>query len=180
MIASASVYDQLAALVAYPSVGYVERLRDCWVSLGAEHPRAAEALQPFIDYAARLELPEIEEAFTRTFDINPVCCLEVGWQLFGEEYARGAFLVKMRGLLREQGLSESAELPDHLVHILPLLGRLEPGAADALAATAVIPALDKMLAGFAGKDDPYEHVLRAIRAVLAARHAVSSGGDADA
>ena len=35
------------------------------------------------------ELWQIEETFTRTFDVNPACALEVGWHLFGEEYARG-------------------------------------------------------------------------------------------
>jgi len=31
-----------------------------------------------------------------TFDINPACALEVGWHLFGEDYMRGQFLVRMR------------------------------------------------------------------------------------
>ena len=64
---------------------------------------------------------ELEELYTRTFDINPVCSLEVGWHLFGEDYNRGAFLVRMRGLLREHGIEEGAELPDHLESVLRVL-----------------------------------------------------------
>ncbi len=44
--------------------------------------------------------PSCEELYTRTFDLNPVCALEIGWHLFGEDYERGAFLVRMRDQLR--------------------------------------------------------------------------------
>lgn len=177
MIATATVLDHLAALITYPGEKYLERLRDSWVALAREYPAAAETLQPFIEYSAKLDVAELEEAYTRTFDINPVCCLEVGWQLFGEEYERGAFLVKMRQALRENGLSESTELPDHLCHILPLLGRLDTAGAGPLVTACVLPAIDKMIAGFTDAKNPFECVLKTIRSVLRERYAATSGGN---
>ena len=47
-------------------------------------------------------------------DINPECTLEVGWQLYGEDYNRGAFLVRMRAWMRSVGVEERGELPADL------------------------------------------------------------------
>lgn len=179
MIATVTTYDLLASLVAYPQVGYASRLEECARKLAEEHPQAGTFLQPFLEHARGLTVEDLEELYTRTFDINPVCCLEVGWQLFGEEYERGSFLVKMRKMLREANLAESTELPDHLVHVLALLGQLDRDGADELAASAVLPALKKMLDGLAGKDNPYENVLKAIESVLWERHARPSEGESD-
>ena len=113
---------------------------------------------------------ELEELYTLTFDINPLCCLEVGWQLFGEEYERGAFLVEMRQLLRDCGVPESTELPDHLEHALAVLERLSQQSAGELAGKSVLPALKKMIGGLAGKENPFENVLQAIESVLQERY----------
>ena len=59
-------------------------------------PAAVESLEAATrDHHRRPGRPEqIQELYTRTFDINPVCTLEIGWHIFGEDYARGALLVK--------------------------------------------------------------------------------------
>lgn len=177
MVGTGNALAHLAALITYPDDGYLERLRDCGVTLSRENPAASGTLQPFVEYSTKLDAPGLEEFYTRTFDINPVCCLEVGWQLYGEEYERGSFMVKMRKALRETGLRESTELPDHLCHVLPLLDRLDPVDAAGLANACVLPALDKMIAGFAGKDNPFECVLKTIRSVTQDRYSAISGGN---
>ena len=75
-------------------------------------------------YSEPRDLHELEETYARTFDINPACALEVGWHLFGEEYARGLFLVRLRGEMREHGVEESSELPDHITHVLALIAAM--------------------------------------------------------
>jgi nitrate reductase delta subunit len=176
MIGTLTIYDLLATLAEYPTHGFYDRTSECVRELGACHPEGAAILQPFAEHVRELSLEEQEELFTRTFDINPVCCLEIGWQLFGEDYARGSFLVKMRRSLRAHELPESSELPDHLTHVLALVGRLDNGEANDLAAKCVLPAVKKMLDGMSGKDNPYENVLKAIQYVLAERHAKPEGG----
>lgn len=176
MVGTISLYDLLATLTAYPAAGYAESVAECVWELDACHPAAAAALRPFAEYVGTLSLEEQEELFTRTFDINPVCCLEIGWLLYGEDYERGAFLVKMRQSLRDNELPESSELPDHMMHVLALLGRLSNGEADELANRYVLPAIGKMLEGMAGKDNHYESVLKAIQIVLTERHAKAEGG----
>ena len=80
--------------------------------------------------------PSRQELYVQTFEFNPACTLELGWHLFGENYERGEFLVRMRDLLRRHGIAESTELPDHLTHVLALVGRLDHEEAAELAAKA--------------------------------------------
>ena len=101
-----------------------------------------------------------------TFDLNPVCSLELGWHLFGENYDRGLLLVKMRTLLRRYGIAEQGELPDHLAYALRLIARMSDEEGAEFAAAIVLPALGKMLDPFKDKKNPYEHVLQAIKTEL--------------
>ena len=88
--------------------------------------------------------PEGQELYVQTFEFQPGATLEIGWHLFGENYERGEFLVRMREQLRRHGIVESSELPDHLCHILPLLDRLDSLEAADLVGQYVLPALAKI------------------------------------
>lgn len=181
VIEATKVHELLAELVKYPEVGYRERVVECRYALAEAHPAVSPLLDDFVRATAPLSIEDMQELFTRTFDLNPVCSLEIGWHLFGENYDRGALLVKMRQELRRYGLTESAELPDHLTHVLALLGHIEPERAQDFAATCVLPAVDKMLAAFDGKAEgkesipaealnpnrtPYRNVMQVIGAVV--------------
>lgn len=165
-----ALYDHLARLVVYPGPGFERDLVAARTALEAEHEGAARLLAQFIEAAQPRSMAELEEQFTRTFDVNPLVTLEVGWHMFGEQYERGAFLVYMRDQLRRVGLPESTELPDHLTHMLRLIGRVDDEGAGMLTREAVRPGLDKMLSGLADTDNPYRWVLEAIREVCTTRH----------
>jgi nitrate reductase delta subunit len=111
---------------------------------------------------------DLQELFTRTFDLNPVCALEVGWHLFGEEYERGAFLVRMRQALRAHGIAEGGELPDHLASMLLLVTKLDADDSDVLVANALVPAVVKMLEPLEKSESPFLPLVKAIRRMLAA------------
>ncbi len=165
--------DSLSRLLSYPDEGYFELVKAS-VQLAAEVDlESANRLAHFGEQLSGSTAEELQELYVRTFDLNPICALEVGWQLFGDNYDRGDFLVRMKDELRRYGVVQSAELPDHLCHVLPLLGRMERDRARELSATSVVPAVKKMLAGLEGKQSPYERVLRAVVGLLEARHAAS-------
>ena len=153
------LYDLLAQLLSYPSAGYPLAVRAAQRLLAQEFPGHAGQLDHFAAYVQDASLEELEEAFTRTFDLNPVCCLEVGWHLYGEDYNRGSFMVQMRQQIRAHGLSESIELPDHLANLLPMLGRMQPEEAGPLCAASILPALVKMQEGLESKSSPFKEVL---------------------
>jgi nitrate reductase delta subunit len=178
------VYDMFGRLLAYPGEGFAlrvlqeqERLAEfVRTSPHGEHSKCvvAESIAAFLAQAGALEPGEMEELYTRTFDINPVASLELGWHLYGEQYERGAFMVKMRQMLHAHFIMEEVELPDHLTHILQLLGRLEKEEADRFALTYVVPALDKIQAGFAEVENPYKHLLEALSFFVRRKHGAKS------
>jgi nitrate reductase molybdenum cofactor assembly chaperone len=175
MVQLTELYDLLGSLVAYPDEDYHKKVHHCIELLQEEHPGKVEGIGPFVSEVEKMGVTDLEEYYTRTFDINPVSALEIGWHIYGQQYERGAFLVKMRGLSRTLGVKESVELPDHLTHVLTLLGRMEQEDADMFVEKYLLPGLKKMIAGFAGKNNFYENVLKTIRDVLADRHIKEKG-----
>lgn len=156
------VFEALGKLLHYPHDEYQADAERCRALLATREPEAGSLIGAFCEAIRPLPLERLQELFTQTFDLNPVCSLEAGWQLYGEEYARGSFLVAMRGLLRDYGIEESCELPDHLTHLLPLLDRLEPDERQEFIERHLSPALSKMLAAFENKATPFRNVLAAV------------------
>jgi len=156
----------LAEFLLYPDPSSVERLASRVEEVSQLNRAVSERLREFVSFARSRSLTELQELFTRTFDLNPVCSLEVGWGLFGEDYRRGRFLAFVRGQLRENGIAESCELPDHLTHLLPLLARLQPEHARRLGREYVGPAVRKMVVTLETERSPFLPVLLSIESVL--------------
>ena len=167
MRVSTAALDALSKLLVYPTDSLSRDAGDAEALLARELPEAAAELVPFVSFAATHELGECEEVYVRTFDVNPQRALEVGWQVFGEQYARGAFLVRIRELLRQCGVPESTELPDHMTHVLRVLPRIDDAQAATLVESAVAPALRRILGDLAKQEDrTYASVLRAVCVTL--------------
>lgn len=167
--------DLLADLLRYPRPGHEAAILACRDAVAEAYPRAGEGIARFARAVDGLRLEELQELYTRSFDLDPVAALEVGWHLYGESYDRGRFLVRMRELLDEVGVEETTELPDHLISVLPVLARLEPESGAELARSSALPAVARMLDGLAGNENPYEDVLRAVADVLEDRFPPSRG-----
>jgi nitrate reductase delta subunit len=158
-----AIYDAFAGLLTYPEVDYPQRIE---ASLRLAPTECREDLKQFSKLVRELATDQVQELFTRTFDLNPVCSLELGWHLFGENYERGLLLVRMREELRRYRLGESTELPDHLTHVLRLVAQMEHERTSDFVGACVLPALKKMLQAMRGKDNPFEYVLVAAQNLL--------------
>lgn len=156
------LYDALARLLDYPTGPPAPETAA--VCRRAPEPVRAE-LEAFLGEAAALPTEALQERYIQAFDLNPDCCLDIGWHLFGEEYARGEFLVHLKGEQRRYGLAESSELPDHLTRVLPLVARMDPGEAARFSRRYLMPALEKIIAA-AGAAPPYDRLLRALRLLI--------------
>lgn len=168
-MADAKEFGLLARLLHYPEEGYSEEARECRDFFTAKDPEVGVLLEDFVERVRSLSLEELQALYTSTFDLTPLCSLEVGWHLFGENYERGEFLVKMRGELRRYGVTESTELPDHLTHALELLACMQVDEAASFATACLIPAMDKMRGEMMGKSNPFESVLLALDHLLTRR-----------
>jgi len=188
---SKKIFDSLSKLIRYPSEDYHKLLNEFKINLlnlKSEND-AEQAFRLFEDtiekinenfelfYSSVINLcrEELEELYTQTFDINPVSSLEIGWHLFGETYERGSFLVKMRETLRELAVEESADLPDHITHVLLALGRMEKEEQTEFSEMFIVPALNKILDTFEGKNNPYENLLKIISMLIKVNHTSELG-----
>ncbi len=136
-----AIWDQLGNLFRYPDATYAERLHQCRQALETCCPEAAAGLLEAEEALAGKSVSELEELYTRTFDLNPTCSLEIGWHLYGEQYERGRFLVRCRDLLCELGIGEEGELPDHLSSLVSAQGHLSQDLAPSFSARFLLPAL---------------------------------------
>ena len=156
----------LSKLLTYPDSQTVEAAEVLYIILQGELPEAAKCMSEFGAFLEQNEHWQIEEAFANTFDLNPECALEVGWHLFGEEYSRGLFLVRMREELRKYGLDESVELPDHITHVLELIGAMPEDEATKFVTSCVLPSIKKLYQIFENNESPYRNVISCLALVL--------------
>lgn len=160
----------LAAVFEYPTGDLWDRVDHCVDRVAAIDPDAAEPLRTFREALRGRSLHELEELYIQTFDMDPASCLDLGWQLFGEDYNRGLFLARLRREMDAAGVEENpGELPDHLTQVLRLLQRMEPAAADDFVLSCALPALEKIV-GAMPESRLHRPALVAVIRLLSHRH----------
>ncbi len=96
------LYDAWASCLAYPDDPGADCAREGMAHLLAEHVTGSDQLDLLGVLLAEPVVGTREEVYTRTFDGSDRRALEIGWHLHGENYARGALLVRLRKLLMER------------------------------------------------------------------------------
>lgn len=177
-MADKEFFDLLGLLLNYPSEEYGVSCEACARLATEIDPVAASYLGKFTEALRGWSTEQIQELFVQTFDLNPICALEIGWHLFGDKYERGEFLVRMRREMDRYGVEQSVELPDHISHVLSVFGRMEEARAQEFAAALLFPAMEKMRAALAAKASPYRHLFRAAVLGLETRCPRVAGGEA--
>jgi nitrate reductase delta subunit len=129
------------------------------------YPPVLDALARFGRGIAEMPLTDLQECYSEVFDFGTACTLDVGWHLFGETRDRGLFLSALVEDLARAGVARSTELPDHLTHVLALVGREEPGHAETLA-SLVEPAVEAIRRALAERGSVYAPLLDAVQAAL--------------
>lgn len=142
-------YDVLAALVGYPGPGLETDLAEAVALHAADYPRAARQLGAFQAWLPGGDLVAQRELHTRTFDVQAITSLDIGYTLFGEDYKRGALLANLSREHAEAGIDCGGELGDHLGNVLRLLPKLaDPVLRQELVRVLVAPALQQMIREF--------------------------------
>jgi nitrate reductase molybdenum cofactor assembly chaperone len=118
-------YQKLAALFSYPDDAYAAAVQETQKFLDETCSEASDELREFTEFVSRATLDEIEELYTRSFDVQAITTLDVGYVLFGDDYKRGELLAKLSGEYRTYGVDCGTELQDHLPNLLKLLDEME-------------------------------------------------------
>lgn len=163
MTATPDLVRALADLLAYPGPGLSARAADCAAALAEDHPTAAARLSRFALLALSSGAGDLEEAYTRAFDLAPLCSPYVGDQLFGATGERSLLLAGLRELAIDAGVAPGGELPDHVSEMLRLVAAPIPtDVRDDLVRDGLAPALEKMLAALEEARHPWADVLAAV------------------
>ncbi len=171
-------YRLFADLLSCPTASLPARTREGAFLLESADGDAADLVHRFGDFLEETPPGRLEEIYTGTFDLQPVCCPYVGYHLFGEHYRRGIFMARLREHYRDHSFPAGKELPDHIVVLLRYLagGRDEETDRD-LVTECLLPAAEKMVKEFADGTNPYRRILVALVRVL--RREAGSGANAD-
>jgi nitrate reductase assembly molybdenum cofactor insertion protein NarJ len=142
-------YQQLSKLFDYPDINYQHEVAEVQNLLEANFKDAGKILSPFTSFVEKATLHTLEELFTRSFEVQAVTTLDLGYLLFGDDYKRAELLVNLNREHNEANNDCGIELPDHLpnvLRLLPLLSDLEMR--QELVDLVIAPALMKILDDF--------------------------------
>lgn len=142
-------YALLADLFDYPDEGYLGRVMRVHEYLEARCPPAARAVEAFVELAPRGNVLALQELYTRSFDVQAITTLDIGYVLFGEDYKRGELLSNLMREHREAGNDCGTELADHLPNVLRLLSKLrDEELLVEFVQEILVPALRQMIGEF--------------------------------
>lgn len=142
-------YNLISALFRYPKDGYKENVTECMNFLQNHNSVAFTEMLHFADFIKKEPLNIIEEVFNKTFHIQAICYLDLGYVLFGEDYKRGEFLVNMKQEQRKVENDCGEELPDNLSNVLTLMSLTKDEEfVNEFFVRIMIPAIKKMLGEF--------------------------------
>ena len=143
-------YHQLARLFEYPDADFPQKVGQIRELLDGTYPDAVVELDQFIKRLPADDLLTMQELFTRSFDVQAIATLDIGYVLFGDDYKRGELLANLNKEHREAGNDCGSELADHLPNILRLMSVLrDDELVRDLAYAIVAPALLEMIGEFA-------------------------------
>jgi len=112
-------------------------------------PEIGKILEPFTKVIKNATLYELEDLYLRTFEVQSITTLDIGYTIFGDDYKRGELLVNLNKEHKKYGIDCGNELADNLSNVLKLIEVLDdPDLLDDLVNKIMAPALNKMIKGF--------------------------------
>jgi nitrate reductase assembly molybdenum cofactor insertion protein NarJ len=149
MMTDRNHYRLLATLFEYPDAQFPHRVSQIRAGLDGKYEQAMVSIDKFLEYLPAHDVLAMQELFTRSFDVQAIATLDLGYVLFGDDYKRGELLAN---LSREHTQAQNdcgTELADHLPNLLRLISRLEDEELlEDLAYSIVAPALLEMIGEF--------------------------------
>jgi nitrate reductase delta subunit len=164
-VCARAVFIRFAELLAYPECDFDSKIHCCREEFVKSHDASNDFLE-FTLLACEFSTEELEEIYTRTFEITPSCVPYVSIHLFGEEnFKRGEFMARLKQRYDELGFDIGNELPDHLIVLLRFISVAEHDEIRDLLKFCVLTPLQKMIASL-DEANPYRYLLLALKAAF--------------
>ncbi len=150
-------YKQFADLFRYPDNMLLPKTKAVYESVQKQMPDYADKINDFVTAIEALTVKEQQEYFLKTFDVQAICYLDLGYVMFGEDYKRAQLLVNLQNEHKVAGVDCGNELADHLPNVLTLLAQTSSNSfAEELGFIITIPAVRFMLTKFKNIDNYYK------------------------
>jgi len=142
-------YKEIADMFRYPDEHFANYSSAFLKMMLDEMPEKLGEMQQLVDKHTQLSIQDQQEYYLKTFDVQAVCYLEVGYVLFGEDYKRAQLLVNLQNEHKKAEVDCGSELGDHLPNVLTLLSKVsDPEFAEELGFIITSPAVRFMLTKF--------------------------------
>jgi len=142
-------YMLLADLFRYPNGGFPQKVTDIQKFVHNNYPQASEDIDAFAELLPAHDLNKMEELYIRSFDVQSITTLDIGYVLFGDDYKRGELLSNLNREHTKADIDCGSELGDHLPNLLRLISKLDDEELIIeMIEELLVPALKKMISEF--------------------------------
>ncbi|MCF8368051.1 MAG: nitrate reductase molybdenum cofactor assembly chaperone [Bacteroidales bacterium] len=153
-------YKILAEIFRYPDENSGMKMKDFQSLVLEQIPEQAKKVKHLLETFKAMNLLKQQEYYLKTFDVQAVCYLDLGYVLFGEDYKRAQLLVNLQNEHKVAGVDCGSELGDHLPNVLMLLSKTtDPDFAEELGFIITTPAVRFMLTKFKDVNNTYKDML---------------------
>ncbi len=138
-------YESISKIFDYPDENYHDNVIKAINSISNKYPDAVKELKNFLELLPA-KTSDLQEIFMKSFEVQAITSLDVGYVLFGDDYRRGAVLAKLSEEHTKTDNNCGQELVDCLPNLLRLLPKIkENDTAKELVTMLIVPAVEKMM-----------------------------------
>ncbi len=160
-------YILLADLFRYPTENLKTATEEGLKMISRDFNSELPKFDRFSDHIREHSLMELQEYYVKTFDVQALCYLDIGYILFGDDLKRGNFLVQLQAEHQKVKNEPGTELPDYLPNVLKLLAKTtDTEFANEFVQFILLPAILSMIKGFKTESNAYLNLLQLLKEIL--------------
>ena len=145
-------YTTISRLFEYPNENYYGHLVETIDILSQDYPDAASELEMFSSRLPK-DIYRLQELYTKSFEVQAVTSLEIGYLLYGDDYTRGEVMVNLNKEHKAVENELGTELSDHLSNVLRLLPKMtDKKIVNDLVTMMIVPAIEVMIKEYSPKN----------------------------
>jgi len=145
-------YTTLSKLFEYPDASYYASVTSMIEELKENYSEASNELESFSKLLPQ-DIYRLQELYTKSFEVQAVTSLEIGYLLYGDDYTRGEVMVHLNQEHRAVGNELGSELSDHLANVLRLLPKMKDEiVVNDLVTLMIAPAVEVMMHEYTPKN----------------------------